>query len=266
MIDHRRRVRRDRGRDRAAPPRDRATSRSSRRRPTSAAPGTTTATPARPATCPATCTRSPTRSAATGRGCARRRRRSTPTCTTSRATTASSALIRTNTTVTALRVGRGSAAAGRSRPSDGRDLRGRRDRPRHRASCTSPRSRDRGRRDVRRPQLPLGRMGPRLRPRRQARRRSSAPAPAPCSSSPRSPREVARLTVFQRTGNWFLPRKNRLYPRAGQGAVERVPGLQAFRRSFMFEYSESLTLAIRHPRTFGRLGARCARRRSCAGS
>ncbi len=44
---------------------------SSRRRATSAAPGTTTATPAAPATCPATCTRSPTHSAGTGRGCAR---------------------------------------------------------------------------------------------------------------------------------------------------------------------------------------------------
>ena len=64
---------------------------------------------------------------------------------------------------------------------------------------------------------------------------------------------VARLSVFQRTGNWMLPRKNRRYPPLVKAAIERVPGLQAFRRWFMFEYCESITLAIRHPRTFGRL-------------
>jgi len=65
--------------------------------------------------------------------------------------------------------------------------------------------------------------------------------------------EVAHLTVFQRTGNWFMPRKNRPYPALLRAAVRRVPGLQAFRRGCFFNYSESLTLAIRHPRTFGRL-------------
>ena len=65
--------------------------------------------------------------------------------------------------------------------------------------------------------------------------------------------EVAALTVFQRTGNWFLPRKNRRYPVAFRWAVEHVPGLQAFRRGFMFQYCEAITLAIRHPRTVGRL-------------
>jgi len=71
--------------------------------------------------------------------------------------------------------------------------------------------------------------------------------------------EVKRLTVFQRTGNWFLPRKNRAYPEVVKSAIERVPGLQAFRRGFMFEYGESLTLAIRHPQTVGRvLAARSA--------
>jgi cation diffusion facilitator CzcD-associated flavoprotein CzcO len=65
--------------------------------------------------------------------------------------------------------------------------------------------------------------------------------------------KVAELTVFQRTGNWFLPRKNLPYPNAVTSAVKRVPGLQAFRRKFMFQYCEALTLAIRHPRTFGRL-------------
>jgi cation diffusion facilitator CzcD-associated flavoprotein CzcO len=65
--------------------------------------------------------------------------------------------------------------------------------------------------------------------------------------------EVERLSVFQRTGNWFLPRKNHRYPAVFKAAVERIPGLQAFRRKFVFEYTESLTLAIRHPRTVGRV-------------
>jgi cation diffusion facilitator CzcD-associated flavoprotein CzcO len=69
--------------------------------------------------------------------------------------------------------------------------------------------------------------------------------------------QVRHLTVFQRTGNWFLPRKNRAYPPLFKLAVQRVPGLQAFRRAFIFEYGESLTLAIRHPSRFGRfVGAR----------
>jgi cation diffusion facilitator CzcD-associated flavoprotein CzcO len=70
---------------------------------------------------------------------------------------------------------------------------------------------------------------------------------------------VERLTVFQRTGNWFMPRRNRRYNSAIRTAIERVPGLQALRRRFVFEYTESLTLAIRHPRSVGRLaGARSA--------
>ena len=64
---------------------------------------------------------------------------------------------------------------------------------------------------------------------------------------------VGRLSVFQRTGNWFLPRKNMLYPSWMKAAFERVPGLQAWRRIFLFWYTESLTLCIRNPRTFGRL-------------
>src|SRR5439155_17930505 len=63
--------------------------------------------------------------------------------------------------------------------------------------------------------------------------------------------QAAHLTVFQRTGNWFLPRKNRRYPRALRAAIEWIPGVQALRRQYMFQYCESLTAAIRHPRTFG---------------
>jgi cation diffusion facilitator CzcD-associated flavoprotein CzcO len=65
---------------------------------------------------------------------------------------------------------------------------------------------------------------------------------------------VDRLYVFQRTGNWFLPRKNRPYPRWMRALIEHVPGVQKFRRRFIYEYGESLTLMIRHPRTYGRIG------------
>jgi cation diffusion facilitator CzcD-associated flavoprotein CzcO len=65
--------------------------------------------------------------------------------------------------------------------------------------------------------------------------------------------EVQKLTVFQRTGNWLLPRQNRPYPEAFRALVKRVPAVQTFRRKFVFEYCEALTMAIRHPRTVGRL-------------
>jgi cation diffusion facilitator CzcD-associated flavoprotein CzcO len=72
--------------------------------------------------------------------------------------------------------------------------------------------------------------------------------------------QAARLTVFQRTGNWFLPRNNRRYPPLVKSAIERIAGVQEFRRRFMFQYCEAITAAIRHPRTIGRL----ARLRSAA--
>lgn len=65
---------------------------------------------------------------------------------------------------------------------------------------------------------------------------------------------VERLVVFQRTGNWFMPRKNRPYPKAIKAIFERVPRVQAFRRRFWVDYGEFLTAMIRHPRTLGRLG------------
>jgi cation diffusion facilitator CzcD-associated flavoprotein CzcO len=65
--------------------------------------------------------------------------------------------------------------------------------------------------------------------------------------------EVDHLTVFQRTGNWLLPRKNRRYPAPVRAAIRHVPGVQAFRRKFMFQYCEAITGAIRHPKTVGRL-------------
>jgi cation diffusion facilitator CzcD-associated flavoprotein CzcO len=72
---------------------------------------------------------------------------------------------------------------------------------------------------------------------------------------PEIARTAAHTTVFQRTGNWFLPRKNRPYPALAKAAFERIPRLQDFRRRFVFEYGESLTFLIRHPATAGRIGA-----------
>jgi cation diffusion facilitator CzcD-associated flavoprotein CzcO len=39
-----------------------------------------------------------------------------------------------------------------------------------------------------------------------------------------------------------------------KAAVRNVPGLQAYRRRFIFNYGESLTLMIRHPGSWGRIG------------
>jgi len=66
--------------------------------------------------------------------------------------------------------------------------------------------------------------------------------------------QVSRLFVFQRTGNWFLPRKNRPYPKWWKTLIRWVPGLQAWRRLFIFYYAESLTAMIRHPRSLGLVG------------
>jgi cation diffusion facilitator CzcD-associated flavoprotein CzcO len=71
---------------------------------------------------------------------------------------------------------------------------------------------------------------------------------------PEIAREVERLYVFQHTGNWFLPRRNRPYPPAVGALIRHVPGVQAFRRRFIYYYAESLTMMIRNPRTAGRLG------------
>jgi cation diffusion facilitator CzcD-associated flavoprotein CzcO len=64
---------------------------------------------------------------------------------------------------------------------------------------------------------------------------------------------VEQLYVFQRTANWFLPRMNRAYPAAWKAMVRSVPGLQAYRRQYMYRYAEALTLGIRNPATFGRV-------------
>ncbi|MEA2146758.1 MAG: hypothetical protein QOG59_2345 [Solirubrobacteraceae bacterium] len=66
--------------------------------------------------------------------------------------------------------------------------------------------------------------------------------------------EAGQLYVFQRTGNWFLPRRNRPYPGWLRALMERVPAIQAVRRRIWTTYIEFLTLMIRHPRSLGRIG------------
>ena len=66
--------------------------------------------------------------------------------------------------------------------------------------------------------------------------------------------QVDQLYVFQRTGNWFLPRRNRPYPWLVRKLIEHVPGLQALRRSYIYYYAELLTMTIRHPRSWGLIG------------
>jgi cation diffusion facilitator CzcD-associated flavoprotein CzcO len=71
---------------------------------------------------------------------------------------------------------------------------------------------------------------------------------------PRVAEQARRLYVFQRTGNWFLPRRNRPYSRLAKALIRHLPGLQTFRRVFIYYYAEALTLNIRHPRTWGLIG------------
>ncbi len=71
---------------------------------------------------------------------------------------------------------------------------------------------------------------------------------------PEVAQQAGRLYVFQRTGNWFLPRRNRAYPPFVRSLIRYVPGVQALRRRFIFYYAETLTMMIRNPRTVGRVG------------
>ena len=72
---------------------------------------------------------------------------------------------------------------------------------------------------------------------------------------PEIAKEAGKLTIFQRTGNWFMPRRNRAYPPPLLALFKHVPGLQAARRAFIEKlYLESVTMMIRHPRTIGLVG------------
>ena len=63
------------------------------------------------------------------------------------------------------------------------------------------------------------------------------------------------MSVFQRTGNWFLPRKNLHYPPALRALLPTRPRRAcAARRCGLKGHPESLTALIRHPSTVGRLG------------
>jgi cation diffusion facilitator CzcD-associated flavoprotein CzcO len=64
---------------------------------------------------------------------------------------------------------------------------------------------------------------------------------------------VDQLTVFQRTGNWMMPRRNHVYSPLVHALLDRVPAVQWLRRRWVFYYTEGLTLGIRHPRTVGQL-------------
>ncbi len=66
--------------------------------------------------------------------------------------------------------------------------------------------------------------------------------------------QASKLHVFQRTGNWFFPRKNMTYPRWLKALFMHVPGIERLRRIGLYYYAESLTLMIRHPRTWGKIG------------
>jgi cation diffusion facilitator CzcD-associated flavoprotein CzcO len=65
---------------------------------------------------------------------------------------------------------------------------------------------------------------------------------------------AGKLSVFQRSGNWFMPRKNHEQPPWLTRLLTRAPALRRLWRWFWFEYTEALTLMIRHPRTAGRIG------------
>ncbi|MCI3272392.1 flavin-containing monooxygenase [Streptomyces cylindrosporus] len=65
---------------------------------------------------------------------------------------------------------------------------------------------------------------------------------------------VGHLTVFQRTGNWFLPRRDRPMP-AALDRVLRRPWARRAWRQLIYHALELITLCVRHPRTAGRVGA-----------
>src|SRR5581483_9052130 len=51
---------------------------------------------------------------------------------------------------------------------------------------------------------------------------------------PEVAQRAGKLYVFQRTGNWFLPRRNRPYPSLVKALIRYIPGLQALRRTFIY--------------------------------
>jgi len=67
--------------------------------------------------------------------------------------------------------------------------------------------------------------------------------------------DAAHTTVFQRTPNWLMPRRNRPYPKWWRRLIGAVPGLQRTRRRMVYLYTENLTQSTRRPRTLGRFSS-----------
>ena len=96
--------------------------------------------------------------------------------------------------------------------------------------------------------------------------RSSARGRAPCSSSRRSPSRRRKSSVFQRTGNWFLPRKNRATPRSYRGDHPPVPGVQRSGADSCSGTARTLTTHDPPPAHGRARSARRLARCSCAAS
>lgn len=56
--------------------------------------------------------------------------------------------------------------------------------------------------------------------------------------------QAGKLTVFQRTAPFMLPRRNPTYPPAVRWAIGHVPGVQALRRAFMWGVMESFIFGL----------------------
>lgn len=77
---------------------------------------------------------------------------------------------------------------------------------------------------------------------------------------PEIAKRARSVTVYQRSANWMMPRRNRPYPPSLRWAFRRVPGLQSMRRAYVTLYTEFLTVSIRRPRTVGRVVGRVSAR------
>jgi cation diffusion facilitator CzcD-associated flavoprotein CzcO len=65
--------------------------------------------------------------------------------------------------------------------------------------------------------------------------------------------EVAQLTIFQRTPNWFYPRGDRPYRRFERFLFRHLPGYARLRRGLIYLHRESLYLGFRQGSFFARV-------------
>ncbi len=175
-----------------------------------------------------------TSSAATGRGRARRSRRSWTTCTRSRTSTGVGRRIRTDTEIASAEFDE-AAGAGGCAPPAGEEHEaealvvacGQLSRP---SWPVDPRPRR-----VRRPRVPLGRVGPRLRPGGQARGgdRHRRQRGAVRAAGGRAGRRSWTCTSARRRGCCRAATSE--YPRWGRWLLRHVPGLQALRRRYLLD-------------------------------